>query len=135
MNTVMSQPVRILLVEDDEDDITFFELALKKQSIATKLTTLTDGDQVMPYLADTNEHPDLMVLDLNLPKLPGRDVLTQVKRSPIGHDIPVVILSTSSAQEDSDFCIANGAERFLTKPTSLTSLSNMLAEMLDVTIK
>ncbi len=135
MNTLMPQPVRILLVEDDEDDITFFELALKKQSIATKLTTLTDGDQVMPYLADTNEHPDLMVLDLNLPKLPGRDVLTQVKQSPIGQDIPVVILSTSSAQEDSDFCIANGAERFLTKPTSLTSLSNMLAEMLDVTIK
>ncbi|RYF69124.1 MAG: response regulator, partial [Cytophagaceae bacterium] len=97
----MPQPVRILLVEDDEDDITFFELALKKQSIATQLTTLTDGDQVMPYLSDTAEHPDLLVLDLNLPKLPGRDVLTQLKQSPIGQDIPVVILSTSSAQEDS----------------------------------
>ncbi|MEZ0487690.1 response regulator [Fibrella aquatica] len=131
----MTQPVRILLVEDDEDDITFFELALKKQSITTQLTTLTDGDQVMPYLNEAAEHPDLLVLDLNLPKLPGRDVLTQVKESPVGQDIPVVILSTSSAQEDSDFCIANGAERFLTKPTSLTSLSTMLAEVLDVTVR
>ncbi|NID08961.1 response regulator [Fibrivirga algicola] len=131
----MSQPVRILLVEDDEDDITFFELALKKQSIDTQLTTLTDGDQVMPYLNETDEHPDLLVLDLNLPKLPGRDVLTQVKKSPVSQDIPVVILSTSSAQEDNDFCLANGADRFLTKPTSLTSLSTMLAEVLDVTVK
>ncbi len=131
----MPQPVRILLVEDDEDDITFFELALKKQSIATQLTTLTDGDQVMPYLNDTEDHPDLLVLDLNLPKLPGREVLTQLKRSSVSQDIPVVILSTSSAQEDSAFCIANGAERFLTKPTSLTSLSTMLAEVLDVTVK
>ncbi|MEZ0541597.1 response regulator [Fibrella arboris] len=131
----MPQPVRILLVEDDEDDITFFELALKKQSIATQLITLTDGDQVMPYLTGTSEHPDLMVLDLNLPKLPGRDVLTQVKQSPVGQDIPVVILSTSSAQEDNDFCLAHGADRFLTKPTSLTSLSTMIAEVLDVTLK
>lgn len=131
----MPHPVRILLVEDDEDDITFFELALKKQAIATQLTTLTDGDQVMPYLSDTDEHPDLLVLDLNLPKLPGRDVLTQVKRSPMGRGIPIVILSTSSAQEDSDFCIANGADRFLTKPTSLTSLTDMLAEVLDVAIR
>lgn len=131
----MPQPVRILLVEDDEDDITFFELALKKQSIATQLTTLTDGDQVMPYLKDTEDHPDLLVLDLNLPKLPGREVLTQIKRSPVSQDIPVVILSTSSAREDSDFCIANGAERFLTKPTSLTSLSTMIAEVLDVRVK
>jgi CheY-like chemotaxis protein len=131
----MSQPVRILLVEDDEDDITFFELALKKQAIATQLTTLTDGDQVMPYLNDTLDHPDLLVLDLNLPKLPGRDVLTQIKQSPASQAIPVVILSTSSAQEDSDFCIANGAARFLTKPTSLAILSNMLAEVLDVKVK
>ena len=131
----MSQPVRILLVEDDEDDITFFELALKKQAIATQLTTLTDGDQVMPYLNDALDHPDLLVLDLNLPKLPGRDVLTQIKQSPASQAIPVVILSTSSAQEDSDFCIANGAARFLTKPTSLAILSNMLAEVLDVKVK
>jgi CheY-like chemotaxis protein len=131
----MPHPVRILLVEDDEDDITFFELALKKQSIATQLTTLTDGDQVMPYLNDAADHPDLLVLDLNLPKLPGREVLTQIKRSPVSQAIPVVILSTSSAQEDSEFCIANGAERFLTKPTSLTSLSSMLAEVLNVTVR
>ena len=122
-------------MEDDEDDITFFELALKKQAIATQLTTLTDGDQVMPYLTDTNEHPDLLVLDLNLPKLAGRDVLTQVKQSAVGQAISVVILSTSSAREDNDFCLANGADRFLTKPASLISLSTMLAEVLVVAVK
>ena len=131
----MYQPVRILLVEDDEDDITFFELALKKQAIATQLTTLTDGDQVIPYLTDTDEYPDLLVLDLNLPKLAGRDVLTQVKQSAVGQAISVVILSTSSAQEDNDFCFANGADRFLTKPTSIISLSAMLSELLVVTVR
>lgn len=131
----MTQPVRILLVEDDEDDITFFELALKKQAIPTQLTTLTDGDQVMPYLANSEEHPDLLVLDLNLPRLPGREVLFQVKQSTASQSIPVVILSTSSTREDNEFCLANGADRFLTKPTSLNSLSAMIAEVLLVTLK
>lgn len=131
----MPEPIRILLVEDDEDDVTFFELALKKQQVATHLTTLTDGDQVMPYLKQASANPDLLVLDLNLPRLPGRDVLTQVKQSPVCRGISVVILSTSSAQEDSDFCIANGADRFLTKPASLTRLSTMLADVLEVTMK
>ena len=131
----MFQPVRILLVEDDEDDIAFFELALREQAIPTRLTTLTDGDQVMPYLDTTTEQPDLLVLDLNLPKLPGRDVLSQVRQSNAGQGIPIIILSTSSAREDNDFCLANGADRFLTKPTSLTSLSTMLAEVLGVIVR
>ena len=131
----MFQPVRILLVEDDEDDIAFFELALREQAIPTRLTTLTDGDQVMPYLDTTTEQPDLLVLDLNLPKLPGRDVLSQVRQSNAGQGFPIIILSTSSAREDNDFCLANGADRFLTKPTSLTSLSTMLAEVLGVIVR
>ena len=126
----MQHPVQILLIEDDEDDITFFELALKKQSVPTRLTTLTDGDQVMAYLTTPSATPDLMVLDLNLPRLPGREVLKQVKNSPNTQTLPVVVLSTSTASEDIDFCLANGADRFYTKPTTLAELVVIVTTLL-----
>ncbi len=126
----MQQPIQILLIEDDEDDITFFELALKKQSIPTQLTTLTDGDQVMPYLTRPLKNPDLMVLDLNLPKLPGREVLKQVKNLPDMKNLSIVVLSTSTAREDIDYCLANGADKFFTKPTTLAELTGIVATLL-----
>ncbi|MCY7351944.1 MAG: response regulator [Cytophagaceae bacterium] len=129
----MQQPLYILLVEDDEDDIAFFNLALDKQTVPTRLTTLTKGSEVLPYLETTTERPDLMILDMNLPRLHGRDVLVQTKKSPVGRDLPVFILTTSSAQGDADFCLANGAEQFMTKPTSLAELSGMLADVLRTT--
>ena len=127
----MPEPIRILLVEDDEDDIALFKLALKKQPFPAKLAILTEGDEVAGYLNTAAERPDLMFLDLNLPRMHGRDVLVQTKRSDAGHSLPVFILSTSSAQEDMDYCLANGAEQFLTKPTSPTELVTMLTEVLQ----
>ena len=119
----MPQPLHILLVDDDEDDIAFFQLALKRQTNPPQLTTLLDGDHVLSHLETTTERPDLLILDLNLPRMHGRDVLVQLQNSPIGLSIPVVMLTTSSAQEDRDFCLNHGAAAFLTKPTSLATLS------------
>lgn len=126
----MQRAIHIVLVDDDEDDIAFFKLALNDQAIATHLTTLTDGDQVMPYLLATKQRPDLLLLDLNLPKLHGRQVLMQVRNSPISREIPIFMLTTSSAQEDIDFCLTMGAKQFLTKPTSLAALRKMVADLL-----
>ena len=126
----MQRAIHIVLVDDDEDDIAFFKLALNDQAIATHLTTLTDGDQVMPYLLDTKQQPDLLLLDLNLPKLHGRQVLMQVKNSPVSREIPIFMLTTSSAQEDIDFCLTVGAKQFLTKPTSLAALRKMVSDLL-----
>ncbi len=131
----MQQPLHILLVDDDEDDIAFFELALKRQSNPTRLTTLMEGDHVLTHLETTATRPDLLILDLNLPRLHGRDVLLQVRNSPVGQSIPVVMLTTSSAQEDKDFCLAHGAVAFLTKPTSLTTLSTMLADVMATAVQ
>lgn len=126
----MSSPVHILLVEDDEDDITLFKLALKKLPFPVTLTILTEGDEVLSYLNTATERPDLVFLDLNLPRMHGRDVLRQTKGSVIGRLLPVFILTTSSAQGDIDYCLAYGAEQFLTKPASLAELVAMLTEVL-----
>lgn len=126
----MQRAIHIVLVDDDEDDIAFFKLALNDQAAATHLTTLTDGDQVMPYLLAMKERPDLLLLDLNLPKLHGRELLTQLKNSPLGQEIPIFMLTTSSAQEDVDFCLAMGAKQFLTKPTSLAALRKIVTDLL-----
>ncbi len=128
----MQQAIHIVLVEDDEDDIAFFKLALKKQAVSTHLTVLTDGDQVMPYLLATTVRPNLLLLDLNLPKLHGREVLARLKSATFSRDIPVFMLTTSSAKEDIDFCLTMGAEQFLTKPTSLDRLSDMITGLLVV---
>lgn len=129
----MPQPLHILLVDDDEDDIAFFQLALKRQASPTQLTTLLDGDYVLTHLETTPDRPDLLILDLNLPRMHGRDVLVQLRKSPVGQSIPVVMLTTSSAQEDRDFCLGHGAAAFLTKPTSLATLSTMLSEVIALT--
>lgn len=131
----MHRPVHILLVEDDEDDVTFFKMALDMQSAPARLTTLSDGDDVLPYLETVTEQPDLMILDLNLPRLHGRDVLVQTKASPVGRHLPVFMLTTSSAQEDIDFCLTHGAERFFTKPTSLSELTRMLSNLMVTTAR
>lgn len=126
----MQRIIHIVLVDDDEDDIAFFRLALNDQAVATHLTTLTDGDQVMPFLRAMTGRPDLLLLDLNLPKLHGRQVLMQIKNSPVSREMPIFMLTTSSAQEDIDFCLAMGATQFLTKPTSLAALRKMVADLL-----
>ncbi len=127
----MPSPVHILLVEDDEDDIALFKLALKKYVSPVRLTILTEGDEVLNYLTTTTERPNLLFLDLNLPRMHGREVLVQTKQSALGPFLRIYMLTTSSAQEDIDFCLGHGAEQFLTKPNSPAALGTMLAAVID----
>lgn len=126
----MIYPIHILLVDDDEDDIALFEIALRDQITPVRLTTLTDGDEVMDYLASTSTKPDLIFLDLNMPRMHGRDVLLALKATTTTFSHRVFILTTSSSPDDATFCLANGAEQFLTKPASHVLLRDMLTRIL-----
>ncbi|WP_041257596.1 response regulator [Fibrella aestuarina] len=127
----MTSPIHILLIDDDEDDIALFEIALRDHSFPIRLSTLTDGDEVIDYLAETPTQPDLIFLDLNMPRMHGRDVLLALKHTLTAPSRRIFVLSTSSSPEDAAFCLANGAEQFLTKPASHTLLREMLAQILD----
>jgi len=130
----LSDPLKILLIEDDPDDIDLFEYALRINELLCNVVILEEGDQVLPYLTKNNERPDVVVLDLNLPKVHGKDILRQIKLNEELQTIPVVILTTSSAQEDKEYCKQAGAADFLTKPTDLEGFKIMVSRIATLAV-
>lgn len=98
---VPKRPAEILLVEDDAGDALLTEKALRKGPVAFKLMTVVTGEEAIDHLSNPrNPPPDLILLDLNLPGMHGRDVLQEIKQHKTWRRIPVVILTSSKAEED-----------------------------------
>src|SRR5690606_13203736 len=100
-----AQPIQILLVEDDPGDVLITREALEQSKVANDLHCVSDGEEAIQYLRQEGEYagvgvPDLILLDLNLPRRDGREVLAEVKADPALRRIPVVVLTTSQAEED-----------------------------------
>jgi CheY-like chemotaxis protein len=96
--------IHILLVEDNEGDIVLAKEALKEARIKNRITVVTDGEQALQYLFRENgyhnaSHPDLILLDVNLPKVNGMEVLERIKSDPALKIIPVVMLTTSTSEK------------------------------------
>jgi CheY-like chemotaxis protein len=88
-------PLNILLADDDTDNCFFFDKALKEIPIATHLTTVYDGEQLMNYLFKNSDHlPDVLFLDLNMPRKTGFECLVEIKENEKLKDLPVIIFST-----------------------------------------
>ena len=120
----MVRPVEILLVEDNRGDARLLEEALRLSSAAYRLHHVSDGAEAVRFLRREDPHagavrPDIIFLDLNLPKLSGREVLAQIKRDPELKRIPVIVLSTSAAEEDIEACYELHANCYLTKSSDL----------------
>lgn len=118
------RPIEILLVEDNPGDIRLTEEAFKDGKVANNLHVAQDGVQAMKFLRREGTHanaprPDLILLDLNLPRMDGREVLGEVKSEPILKQIPVVILTTSDAPEDVFSSYQLNANCYITKPVDL----------------
>jgi CheY-like chemotaxis protein len=100
-----AQPIDILLVEDDPGDTLITREALEQSKVANNLSCVVDGEEALAYLRREGGHaeatrPDLILLDLNLPRRDGREVLAEIKADPDLRRIPVVVLTTSQAEED-----------------------------------
>lgn len=99
------QKIRILLIEDSTSDATLFRRSLQTSSLTYTLDWIEDGEKALALLRQQGEYqqaarPDLIILDLNLPRLDGRDVLKTIKRDSVLKRIPVVVLTTSSSERD-----------------------------------
>lgn len=121
MGKELKKDVPILLVEDDDDDIKLTELAFKKARILNKLYVVHDGEEAMEFLERCGRYaeapePGLILLDLNMPRMSGRELLKKIKTNDRLRHIPVVVLTTSDQQKDIRQCYANGANTFITKP-------------------
>ncbi|MFD5124476.1 response regulator [Streptomyces sp. NPDC058385] len=124
MTTPPPQPIEVLLVEDDAGDELMTREAFEDNKIGNTLHVVRDGLEALDFLYRRGEHagaprPDLILLDLNLPKYDGRQVLEQIKSDPDLNHIPVVVLTTSSAEEDILRSYKLHANAYVTKPVDL----------------
>jgi CheY-like chemotaxis protein len=115
------QVVEILLVEDNAGDVRLTREALKEGRIRNRLHVVSDGEHALRFLRKQDEYadaprPDLILLDLNLPRLDGREVLTDIKNDPLLKQIPVVVLTSSRAEKDLLSAYDQHANCFITKP-------------------
>jgi CheY-like chemotaxis protein len=114
----------VLLVEDNAADTNLVEEALAEQQLDHSLHVLSDGSKAIDFIdrmdADVGHpRPDIVLLDLNLPRVHGEDVLRRLQRSPHRHDIQVLIISSSGAPADRDRVLALGANGYFRKPSDL----------------
>lgn len=119
----------ILLVDDDLDDRYLLQTAFEESETPCRLDYLSDGDEIFSYLdkqvqpeTSTEQLPDLILLDLNMPKKNGWQVLNELKQSPLFKHIPVVILTTSKSPEHVRKSYSLGASSFISKPSSFSNL-------------
>ena len=116
--------VEVLLVEDDPGDIELTKEAIEKARLSINLNVVRDGEEAMTYLRRKGEfdkavRPDLVLLDLNMPRKDGREVLREIRSDPDLTSLPVVILTTSDADEDILRTYDLGANCYVTKPVGL----------------
>lgn len=120
----MTTPIRVLLVEDNPGDAHLTRDTLEQSKLLIQITVAIDGEDALDYLLGRGNYvgvalPDLIVLDLNLPKLGGREVLAEMKRHPQLCGIPVVVLTSSDAEKDVLMSYQLGASCYVTKPVGL----------------
>lgn len=122
--TANTQPIEILLVEDNPGDARLTLEALKESKVQNNLYHVSDGVEAMKFLRQQEEHagvppPDLVLLDLNMPRMDGREVLAKIKDDPELRSIPVVVLTTSEAERDLVKSYDLHANAYIVKPIDL----------------
>jgi len=133
---IASSDFHILLVEDSRADAKIIERALKESDVVARLTVIPNGQHALDYLfalrddeVDVDREPDLILLDLNLPGIDGCQVLSRIKSDPYLRMIPVVILTTSSREEDVLQTYLAGANTFISKPAEYPSYRDLVATL------
>ncbi len=130
MGRASRQQAVILMADDDEDDFLLVKNAFQENGFRVDLRFAADGNELLSYLHHCGKKtefslppcPDLILLDLNMPKMDGRQALKRIKSDPKLRDIPIVVLTTSKEEEDIRYCYDLGACSFLVKPKSFDEL-------------
>ncbi len=126
--------VHILLVEDNEGDIVLTQEVFESSGLENPISIARDGEEALDYIYQRNnfanaERPDLILLDINIPKINGKEVLGIIKNDENLKTIPVIMLTTSSADDDILDSYRNHANCFITKPMSFEGFSDAVSEI------
>lgn len=126
----------ILMADDDEDDFLLTQRALKKSRLINQLIRVSDGEELLDYLRQKGKYnksntklPSFILLDLNMPRMDGREALKEIKSDPELKDIPVVVFTTSKAEEDIIKSYKLGVNSFVTKPVTFDSLIDVMKSL------
>lgn len=130
------RPIEVLLVEDDQGDVLLTKEAFDFNKVRNRLHVVNDGEQAMAYLRRENDYhdaprPDLILLDLNLPRMGGLEVLSEVKADADLRTIPVVILTTSEAEEDILHSYRLHANAYVSKPVDFEQFIRVVRQIDD----
>ena len=132
--------LRVLIADDDKDDRYFLDLAFKEADLGHIATFVADGDELLQYLEKTYssgrivELPDLIMLDLNMPKKDGREALKEIKSDSRFRDLNVVIFSTTISDQDKTYTAALGASDHIIKPFDFSELVHTVRNICDACI-
>jgi two-component system, response regulator len=132
MELKQTQPksITILVADDDAEDRMMIRDALQENRLANDLRFVEDGEELMNYLTrESNPKPGLILLDLNMPRKDGREALKEIKNHPELRGIPVVVLTTSKAEEDIYRTYDLGVNSFITKPVTFQSLVSITKDL------
>ncbi len=130
----LGRPAEMLLVEDSPADVRLTQEALKEHRVRNNLSVATDGVEALAFLRQQGAYagaprPDLILLDLNLPKMDGRQLLEEIKKDPDLRRIPVVVLTTSQAEEDVVRSYNLHANCYITKPVDLLKFMSIVKDI------
>ena len=130
------QVIDVLLVEDDPGDVLLIQEAFADNKVRNRLHSVSDGVEAIDFLRQQGDHagakrPDLILLDLNLPRMDGREVLAEIKDDPTLRRIPVVVLTTSEAEADVLKSYALHANCYITKPVDLEQFIHVIGTIED----
>jgi CheY-like chemotaxis protein len=136
MNDLTVSPVEVLLVEDDPGDVVLTKEAFDDNKVSNKLSVVSDGEEAMRFLRREADYadaprPDLVLLDLNLPRKDGRQVLEEIKADETLRTIPVVVLTTSEAEEDILRSYRLHANAYVTKPVDFDQFIKVVRQIDD----
>jgi CheY-like chemotaxis protein len=130
-----SQPMRVLLADDDSDDRELFVEAMNEIDPAISVVTVEDGDKLMSELGNSVAPPDLIFLDVNMPRKNGKECLYEIRQIPGMQHVPIIIYSTSLSQRDIDDGWEKGASGFMKKPDSYSKLKEVFRQVMSIDLK
>jgi DNA-binding response OmpR family regulator len=115
----MKSIIKVLLIEDDMDDVELLKEAFSDNNVEYEMEVIMEGDRVKPFIQNAEYLPTIIIMDLNLPKTDGKEILKDIKATDAFRSIPLIVFSTSSSKEDVEYAYSLGANKFITKPTTI----------------
>jgi CheY-like chemotaxis protein len=136
MEEIQKEPVVILMADDDDDDYLLTQKALKASKLLNTLIRVKDGEELVDYLLKRGEYehqetvrPGIILLDLNMPRKDGREALKEIKEHEDLRNIPIVVFTTSKAEEDVYKTYQLGVNSFITKPVTFSNLLDVMTSL------